>query len=201
MKTMTPLDRILLLLTGLLAAYQVAVGIDGLPALAIAGYTLAFGVLLVSGLLLIILGFEVLDNRLVAVISTLIPLGLSLGLVVEYLGQYTTAYLVFCVVGFLAVAATRWLVPGRPAVLVLALVHGISGLVIFILPLALSLNNTVPSRFALVGVGGALIGLGGLLLSFLKSGKPLLPAHTILTVLPGLLLVMTIAFVAGFGGR
>jgi hypothetical protein len=32
---MTPLDRIFLLLTGLLAAYQVAVGIDGFTALPI----------------------------------------------------------------------------------------------------------------------------------------------------------------------
>ena len=201
MKTITPLDRILLLLTGLLAAYQIAAGIDGLPALAIVGYTLAFGVLLIAGLLLILLGFEVLDNRLVAVVSTLIPLGLSLGLVIEYLGQYTTAYLVFCVLGFVAVATTRWLNTGRFAVLVLALVHGISGLVIFLLPLALSLNKTVLPGFSFVGVGGALIGIGGLLLSFLKSGKPLLSAKTILTVLPGLLCLMTIAFVAGFAIR
>jgi hypothetical protein len=52
--------------------------------------------------------------------------------------------------------------------------------------------------FALVGVGGALIGVGGLLLAFLKAGKPILPQNTILTVLPGLLLLMTICFVAGF---
>ena len=43
---MTSLDRILLLLTGLLAAYQVAVGIDGLSTLPIIAYTIAFGVLL-----------------------------------------------------------------------------------------------------------------------------------------------------------
>ena len=51
---------------------------------------------------------------------------------------------------------------------------------------------------ALVGVGGALIGVGGLLLSFLKAGKPILSRETILKILPGLLLLMTICFVAGF---
>jgi len=59
---MTILDRILLLLTGLLAAYQIVIGIDKLSTLPIIAYTIAFGVLLVAGLLLIILGFEVLDS-------------------------------------------------------------------------------------------------------------------------------------------
>jgi hypothetical protein len=52
--------------------------------------------------------------------------------------------------------------------------------------------------FALVGLGGALIGIGGLLLSFLKAGKPILPKEAILRILPGLLLLMTVAFVTGF---
>jgi hypothetical protein len=47
-------------------------------------------------------------------------------------------------------------------------------------------------------LGGALIGIGGLLLSFLKAGKPILTRQTILSVLPSLLLLMTAAFVAGF---
>jgi hypothetical protein len=47
-------------------------------------------------------------------------------------------------------------------------------------------------------VGGALIGIGGLLLSFLKAGRPILSRETILKVLPGLLLLMTAFFVAGF---
>jgi hypothetical protein len=50
-------------------------------------------------------------------------------------------------------------------------------------------------------MGGALIGIGGLLLSFLKTGKPILSRETILKVLPGLLLVMTATYVAGFALR
>jgi hypothetical protein len=52
--------------------------------------------------------------------------------------------------------------------------------------------------FSLVGVGGALIGIGGLLLSFLRTGRPVFSKATTLKVLPGLLLLMTICFVAGF---
>ena len=196
---MSALDRILLLLTGLLAAYQVAVGINGLGALPVIAYTIAFGVLLVAGLLLIILGFEVLGSPVVVIVSTIIPLSLSLGLVWQHLPALRTPYLVFAMLGFLAVVATRvFPAPGKIPVLALALVHGIAGMVIFLLPLILSWQGQVKPFFALVGLGGALIGLGGLLLSFLKTGHPVLSQAAILKILPGLLLAMTACFVAGF---
>jgi hypothetical protein len=196
---MAILDRILLLITGLLAAYQIAVGIDGLATLPIIAYTIAFGILLVAGLLLIILGFDVLDSPIVVIVSTVIPLSLSLGLVWEHFATYRTLYLIFVIVGFLAVLTTRLLpLRNRLPVLVLAVVHGIAGLTIFLLPIIWAFTGRATHGFALVGVGGALIGIGGLLLSFLKAGKPLLSRATILKVLPGLLLLMTAAFVAGF---
>jgi hypothetical protein len=80
----------------------------------------------------------------------------------------------------------------------IALVHGVAGLTIFLLPIVISLQGQAKPAFALVGVGGALIGLGGLLLSFLKAGKPILSREAIFKVLPGLLLLMTACFVAGF---
>jgi len=201
MKTISIIDRILLLLTAILAAYQVAVGVDGLDTFAVICYTVAFGVLLVACLLLIILGFEILDSPLVVIVSTIIPLSLSLGLVWEYLIDFRTIYLIFTILGFLAVIITRQFTPGRPAVIVLAVVHGISGMLIFLLPIILSLQGETSPGFALVGVGGALIGIGGLLLSFLKTGRPILSRDVILSVLPALLFLMTISFVAGFALR
>ena len=196
---MTILDRILLLITGLLAAYQIAVGIDGLATLPIIAYTIAFGILLVAGLLLIILGFDVLDSPIVVIVSTVIPLSLSLGLAWEHLPAYRTVYLVFIILGFLAILVTRLLpLKNKLPVLMLAAVHGIAGLTIFLLPIIWAFTGRATHGFALVGVGGALIGIGGLLLSFLKAGKPLLSRATILKVLPSLLLLMTAAFVAGF---
>lgn len=195
---MTVLDRIVLLVTGLLAAYQVVVGVDNLETLAMISYTIAFGVLLVACLLLIILGWEILDSSLVVIVSTIIPLSLSLGLVSEYVPDFTTAYVVFVFVGFLAVVLTRYSAPGKVAVIVLAVVHGIAGLIIFLLPIALSIRGETNQGFALVGVGGALIGIGGLLLSFLKTGKPIISRENIIALLPWLLLLMTACFVAGF---
>jgi hypothetical protein len=195
---MSVLDRILLLATGLLAAYQVAVGIEGLGALAILCYTIGFGVLLIASLLLIILGFEVLDNPLVVVVAAIIPLSLSLGLVVGYLPTITAAYQVFVILGLLAILITRYVTPGTIATAVLAVVHGIAGLLITGLPALLSLRGSAPAGFALVGVGGALIGVGGLLLAFLRAGKPILSEEVIYAILPGVLLLMTAALVVGF---
>ena len=196
---MTPLDRILLLVTGLLAAYQVAVGIDGFSTIPILAYTIAFGVLLVAGLLLIIWGFDVLDSPIVVIVSTIIPLSLATGLVWQHLASIRTSYLVFALVGFLAVTLTRSIpTPGKIPTIVLAFVHGVAGLTIFLLPILLSAQGKLNPLFSLVGVGGALIGIGGLLLSFLKAGKPILSRETILKVLPGLLFLMTLCFVIGF---
>ena len=196
---MTALDRTLLLIAGLLAAYQIVVGINDLSTAPIIAYTIAFGVLLVAGLLLIILGLDVLDSPIVVIVSTIIPLTLSLGLVWEHLASLRTLYLVFALLGFLAVTLTRSIPTlDKFSTPVLTLVHGVAGVTIFLLPIIISAQGTVKPAFALVGVGGALIGIVGLLLSFLKAGKPILSRETILKVFPGLLLLMTACFVAGF---
>ena len=196
---MTPVDRVLILLAILLASYQIAVGIDGLGTIPITAYTIAFGALLVAMLLMIILGFGVLESPIVVIVSTMIPLALSLGLVWEYLASYRDPYLLFTLLGFSAVILTRFLpVSRKVSTIVLAIVHGVAGLTIFLLPSILAANGTVRPGFALVGLGGAMIGLGGSLLSFLKTGKPILPREIILKVLPSLFMLMTACFVAGF---
>lgn len=195
---MSALDRILLLITSLLAAYEIVIGIDNFSTAPILAYTIAFGVLLVAGLLLIILGFEALDSPIVAVISTIIPLSLSLGLVWDHLASYRTWYLIFAAISFLAVILTRsFPVPAKTPTFVIAITHGIAGMTIFLLPILLSIQGQTRPAFALVGVGGALIGIGGLLLSFLKAGKPIVSRETIFKIFPGLLLLMTACFVAG----
>jgi len=201
MKQISVLDRSLLLITGLLAAYQISFGLNDLNTLSTWSYTVGFGVLLVAGLLLIILGFEGLENQIVVIVSTLIPLSISLGLVAEHLPQFTTPYLIFAILGFAAIAITRYTAEGKTATIILALTHGIAGSLITFLPIILSIQGKVSGGYFLVGIAGALIGVGGLLLAFLKAGKPILSQKMILTVLPALLLLMTSAFVYGFSFR
>jgi hypothetical protein len=198
MKRMTPLDRVLLLATGGLAAYQVAAGVKSSSQLALVANTVGFGVLLVAGLLLIIFGFEILDSSPVVVVSALIPLSLSVSLVAQYSNELSSYYLAFAVIGLLVILVTRYRAPGRVATVVLACVHGIAGIIITFLPFVLSLRGISAPGFAFVGVGGTLIGVGGLLLALLRGGRPLLPADTLFALLPALLLGMTTAFVAGF---
>lgn len=195
----SPLNKTLLIITCLLAAYQVAVGINGLESVPIIAYTIAFGVLLVAGLLIIILGYEILNSRIVVMVSTIIPLSLSLGLVWEHISPWRLPYLVFTVLGYLAVIITRMVdFPIRVSTAILAIVHGIAGLLVFLLPSLLSAQGHTGSGFALVGLGGALIGLAGLLLYFLKTGRPIVSREIILRILPAILLLMTSAFVVGF---
>lgn len=196
---MSPLDRILILLTCLLAAYQIVVGIDKMDSVPILAYTITFGVLLVAGLLLIVLGFDVLDSPVVVIVSTIIPLALATGLIYQHFASFRTLYLLFAFGGFLAVTITRSIqMQNKLRVFTIAIVHGIAGLTISLLPILTSIRGEMHPLFALVGVGGALIGIGGLLLSFLKTGRPILSKETILKVFPGMFLLMTVCFVAGF---
>jgi len=198
MRKISPLDRILILLAVLLACYQVVVGIDDLDSFAIASYSVGFGIILVAGLLIIILGFEVLDSPHVAVVSTLIPLSLSAGLIDMFYPAARFGYLLFAIAAFLLVIISRYAFPGKIAHFFLILAHGISGMLIFSLPFLLSMQGVTPPAFILVGFGGALIGLFGVMLSFLKANKPILPQHKLLSLFPALLLVMTAAFTFGF---
>jgi len=195
----SPLNRILLLITCLLAAYQVAVGINGLENIPIIAYTVAFGVLLVASLLIIILGYEALNSRIVVMVSTIIPLSLSLGLIWEHFNLWRIPYLVFTILGYLAVIITRMVnFPIRISTAILAIVHGMAGMVVFLLPSLLSAQGLTRPGFAFVGLGGALIGLAGLLLYFLRTGRPIVSREVILHILPAILLLMTSAFVVGF---
>lgn len=193
------LNRILLLLTTLAAAWQVAVGINGLETFPIIAYTIGFGVLLVAALLLLILGYEALDSPVVVVVSTIIPLSLALGLIWEYWPSARAVSLIFALCGFAAIVITRAMpMRGKLPVLVLAVVHGLAGLTIVLLPLICVLRHAAPAGFLWVSFGGMLIGLAGMALSLLKAGKPLIPHATLLKLLPFLLFVMTTTFVAGF---
>ncbi len=199
MKNLGLANRPLLLLMVLLAAYEVTVAGKSSQALATWAYTVAFGVLVVAGLVLIILGNEVLEKPAVVIISSAIPLALSLGLVVDFLPDWQTSYTIFVLVGFALIVFSRLQSPHRYRIPLLAFVHAVAGLVIFLLPIIVVLNGTVPQAwFVLISIGAAFIGLAGLLLTLLRSGRQLLSQDVIFSVLPAILLLMTAAFVAGF---
>lgn len=196
-------DQIILLLTGLVAIYLIWRFFGdyrrqtGKPRHDVY-YMLAFTVLLVAGLLLIAFGYQVLQSPLVVIVAVLIPAGLALGLVTEFLPRFEKAFLTFAVIGLAAVAITRFSGPPGLATAALIVVHAVSGLLIFGLPLWAAGRELAPRGFAMVTVGGTLIGIGGLALAFLKAGLPILPAEFIFAILAPLLLLTTGSFAIGF---
>jgi hypothetical protein len=200
---MFTLDNLFLLLTGLIAAYLCWYFWQRYnlhKALHNVYYLMGFAVLLVSGLLLIFLGLGILKSPYVLTVSSLIPLGISMGLAEEYFPSWKKAFKWFATVGFLAIAVTS--IGGMDSLRKIAvpLFHGVAGLVIFIGPFV---AKGAPKGFWWVGIGGALIGLGGIALAFITMGSQLLffsPAFVMAIITP-LLFLMAGAYALGFSRR
>src|SRR5574338_1293905 len=127
------IDKIFLLLTGLLAAYLCWYFFRRYnlnKALHNLYYLMGFAVLLVSGLLLIFLGLDILSSPYVLTVASLIPLGISMGVAEEYYPSWKKAFKWFAVIGFLAIAVTS--ISGLETLKKIAvpLFHGVAGLVI-----------------------------------------------------------------------
>ena len=194
------LDNLFLLLTGLLAAYRCWYFWQRYnlhKALHNIYYLMGFAVLLVSGLLLIGFGLGLLASPYVLTVSSLIPLGISMGVAEEYYPAWKKYFKWFALIGFLAIAVTSiaGIEIGRK--ISVPLFHGVAGLVIFLGPF---LAKGAPKGFFWVGIGGALIGLGGIALAFIANGAQLLffSPEFVMLILTPLLLLMTGAFTMGF---
>jgi hypothetical protein len=196
-------DIAFLLLTGLIAAYLCWYFYQRYnlnKALHNLYYLMGFAVLLVSGLLLIFLGLDILSSPYVLTVASLIPLGISMGVAEEYYPSWKKAFKWFAVIGFLAIAVTS--IGGLDTLKKIAvpLFHGVAGLVIFLGPF---FAKGAPQGFWWVGIGGMLIGLGGIALAFISVGAQLLffsPSFVLLILTP-LLFLMTGAFALGFAKR
>jgi hypothetical protein len=163
-------------------------------------YMISFTVLLVAGLLLIAFGYDVLASPLVIIVAVLIPAGLSLGLVAEFLPKFEKPYLIFALVGLAAIAVTRFVEVGALKTVVLVVVHSVAGLLIFGLPLWVASQGKTSWGFAMVTIGGGLIGLGGIALAFLKADSQLLffSPEVVFAILAPLPFLMTGSFAIGF---
>lgn len=200
---MTLFDRLILLLTGLTAIYLIwrfYSRYSKEKARYDIYYMMGFAVLLVSGLLLIAFGWDILASPYVLTVATLIPLGVSMGLMHQFVPDYKKAYSWFSLVGLLAIAVTS--IGGMSfKSIAVPVFHGVAGLIIFGLPVyKCVVTKDAPKGFGLVGIGGLLISVGGIALAFIVAGKQLLffSADFVFAILAPLLLLMTLAFTWGF---
>ncbi len=194
------LNNLFLLLTGLAAVYLLGLFYARYKKqnkLYDVYYMLGFGVLLVSGLLLIFLGMGILKSPYVLTVASLIPLGIALGVANQYYKGWKKYFAWFALVGFLAIAISS--IAGMDSLKKLAvpLFHGVAGLVIFLGPI---FAKGAKPGFWWVGVGGLLIGAGGIALAFLSAGKQFLffSEAVVSAILSPLLLLMALAFLWGF---
>jgi hypothetical protein len=197
---MLTLDNLFLLLTGLTVVYllwRFYTRWSKQKKLYDLYYAMGFLVLLISGLLLIFLGLDILASPYVLTVASLIPLGISMGIVEEYYPQYKRPYKWFALIGFLAIAISAIAGIDTLKKISVPLFHGVAGLVIFLGPF---FAKGAPKGFWWVGIGGLLIGLGGIALAFISVGAQLLffSPEFVMTILTPLLLLMTLAFTYGF---
>src|SRR5512147_391463 len=196
-------DIVFLLFTGLIAAYVCWYFFQRYnlnKALHNLYYLMGFAVLLVSGLLLLFLGLNILSSPYVLTVASLIPLGISMGVAEEYYPAWKKPFKWFAVIGFLAIAITSIAGMDTLKKIAVPLFHGVAGLVIFLGPF---FAKGAPKGFWWVGIGGLLIGLGGIALAFISAGTQLLffSAEFVLLILTPLLFLMTGAFGLGFAKK
>ncbi len=199
MKKKSILGRIIYLLTGHVAGYQIIKGMENYSNLTTTLYTISFGLLLLACLLLLLMGFEIMENNYIAVIASLIPITLSLGLVTDKL-ENSTIYSVIISVSFLIAVALRLFSSGKIQSLSIGAIHFLSGSVIFFLPIILFYTSVAEIQIMMISLGGVIIGSGGMLLGLLKAGKSILEKEKVVNLFPLILFLTTTAFVIGLAG-
>ncbi len=147
--------------------------------------------------LIIFLGWEILASPYVLTVASLIPLGISLGVANQYYPSWKKIYAWFALLGILAIAISSIAGLDTLKKISVPIFHGVAGFIIFLGPF---FAKDAAKGFWWVGVGGALIGIGGIALAFLTAGTQLLffSQEVVLQILAPLLLLMTLAFTWGF---
>ena len=198
------LDIVLLLATGLTAVYMVWrfwQRYSWEKKVYAFYYMLAFVVLFVSGVLLILMSYKVLATPFVLTVASLIPFGLSVGMVRQYFGKYTKPYIWFATIGLAAIAFSAFTGSNLKAIAV-PLFHSVAGLIIVAGPfLVKKYGEGNPAKgFWWVSVGGVIISAAGMALAFLNAGSQLLffSVPVVDLTLSLLLLLMALAFAWGF---
>ena len=159
-------DQLVLLATGLVAIYAIWMLMGRQKNVATKHFAniyfmISFAVLLVSGLLLIFLGWEILGllghgsgtSKLVAVVATLIPFSLATGLVSRFYPQHEKVYLATMLTGIVLIAISRFADMGTFARIIYPVFHSIAGLTIFFIPIMMVKNGVMSKCFYWVTVG------------------------------------------------
>ncbi len=198
---MVNVNRIILLVVAILAGVQIVTGIENCGTIPITYYTFSYGIFLVSALLMLLMGVDIIEHATAALAASTLPLGYSMGIVAVFLPAYHLGYGVIISVLYAGLVIQKLRDQVKSAMLFQILLHGLTGLVLFIMPVVLVIQGTVDPGYLGISVGTGLIAIGGMALAFLKSGKPILTKDQIYMIFPGVLLLAVFAFSVGIGSR
>ena len=190
-------DRVIFLLTAIAAGTKIVTGMEHHSIISTFYYTVAFGVLVLASIMLLLFGFTLLENPFMPIVSTLIPMMLSLGLVQDYIPAMVKSYTLLMGLLYLISIYARFKATPRTASLILAVVHAISGLLLVIMPHILYFWYGLPARILFVSIGGLVIGVQGTLLAVQKLDIVKIDLNRLLSFFPGMLLISTVGFITG----
>lgn len=161
-------------------------------------WAISFLVLFVSGVLIILFSYTILDEPLVPVVAAFIPACLVIGLFFAAWDDkpYGLYYTIFTVVMVVALAVVRSLPDLADfSTPVLMGLHVPSGLAIVGIPLYKALKKETEITSLFYSIGGLLISIGGVLLAISKTNADI--EELTFTVLPLLLVIVGVFFVLG----
>ena len=162
---------------------------------------IAYLVLFVAGVLIILFDWQILDAPLVPFASTLIPLGLAVGLLYAVYEDkpYGLWFLIYGLIGLVLILLGGYNVGGMGKInfIFIMFVHIPAGLIIVLLPAYTAIKGITENTAWYFSIGGLLISIGGMLLAFLKAGSPILTANQIFAILGPLLLLVGAFFTLG----
>ncbi len=191
------LDRLFLIATAFLSSYEIVKGIDNYQKNSIFALTIGFGILTLASILIFIFGFSILENNYIPVISSIIPFSFAYTLFNIYFKELSFYFLMFLIVGFISVIVSRFFKNNLIKTIILAFFHTVSGILIVLIPVLLFLTKKAPPKIIFISIGGSLIGIGGILLFFIKAGKPILSKKIVYRILSPLLFFVTLFLVSG----
>jgi hypothetical protein len=166
----------------------------------------AFATLGISSLLLSIFGWGILgmmgdgtSNKLVAIVSSLIPFAWGTGLISKFYPKYEKIFLGLMILGLGLITVSRFIDAPVFARIVYPVFHSTAALVVIATPLIMVKKGLMNFNFLSVSLGGALISTAGIALAFLSAGKQLLffSQETVLMIFSPLLFTFIILYLWG----
>ena len=205
---MTFIDRTLLFLTIIVAAFTLRklFGDVRLSRSERGAHMLAQGVVLIASALLSVFGWGILglmgsgvSNKLVAIVSSLIPFSWASAVLIHYRPQLQKPFILLMGVGLLLITMNRFGELEGLARMVYPVFHSIAGATVIASPVLAVRNKMAQPGYIWVSVGGSLISAGGISLAFLSAGKQLLflSQELVLTIMAPLLFFMTLTYSFG----